>query len=233
MLPPEDQVNCVRTIPNSDGSFPPAPPGSYWKDIGEWNVSGYVYALESDYSGGLFETEVGAKITAKWDFLFKRDGVVMQGTGILQSRQVIHYDGGAYWVDKANNRVAWNPDRGRYEINGNGAPSDIEKVGNPEGVRFQFGYGGPGYRMTEYYHMAAPPEIPKGTKLYIPALKPYTPYGGIFKVVDRGGAITNHRLDLFVGEGKKPGYDWNYGKSDIRHNVRVYELKWGSKCDQP
>jgi RHS repeat-associated protein len=216
MLPVEDRVFCILEMGGIKGSFPPAPAGQNWADIGsDWVVSGYVYALESEYSGSSYETELGAKIKAKWDFLFSRDGVVMQGTGILRSGQVIHIDNfqDLYWADQDGNNTGV-----------------IDHVGNPEQARFALGYGGPGYRMREYYHVAAPRDIPKGTYLYIPAIEPYTPYGGVVKVVDRGGQITGHRLDLFVGEGKRPGYDWNVGRYDIRLNVQVYRLTWGSEC---
>ncbi len=46
--------------------------------------------------------------------------------------------------------------------------------------------------------LAAGPGLPIGTVVYIPALAG-NPNGGWFRVEDRGGAISNNRLDVFMG----------------------------------
>lgn len=74
--------------------------------------------------------------------------------------------------------------------------------------------GDPGYGLTysgarakQWHTVAAGPDIPLGTKLFIPVLAD-KPNGGIFTVEDRGGAITNAHLDLYVdslGEARSWG----------------------------
>lgn len=50
----------------------------------------------------------------------------------------------------------------------------------------------------EWYTLAAGPGLPVGTVVYIPALSS-KPNGGWFVVEDRGGAISNNKLDIFMG----------------------------------
>lgn len=49
-----------------------------------------------------------------------------------------------------------------------------------------------GTPVQEGVTIAAPPEIPLGTKLYIPALH------HTYLVTDRGGVIQGNRLDLYI-----------------------------------
>ena len=49
-----------------------------------------------------------------------------------------------------------------------------------------------GERTAEGRTIAAPPEIPFGTQIYVPELKK------TFTVTDRGGAIKGNRLDVFM-----------------------------------
>lgn len=53
-----------------------------------------------------------------------------------------------------------------------------------------------GAKATQYYTIAAPKNIPFGTKVYIPYFK-NAPNKGIFVVQDRGGAIDSNRMDVF------------------------------------
>ena len=55
-----------------------------------------------------------------------------------------------------------------------------------------------GARATEWYTVAAGSGYPIGTVIYIPALSG-TPNGGWFVVQDRGGAISNNRIDIYMG----------------------------------
>lgn len=55
-----------------------------------------------------------------------------------------------------------------------------------------------GARASSWYTVAAGKGYPIGTIIYIPALK-NKPNGGWFVVQDRGGAISNSKLDIFVG----------------------------------
>ena len=61
------------------------------------------------------------------------------------------------------------------------------------------GYGitASGAKATSWYTVAAGNGYPMGTVIYIPALK-NKPNGGWFVVQDRGGAITNNKLDIYM-----------------------------------
>ena len=54
-----------------------------------------------------------------------------------------------------------------------------------------------GQPVQEGVTIAAPPNIPLGTKLYIPELH------HTYTVTDRGGAIKGNRLDLYVADKKR------------------------------
>lgn len=55
-----------------------------------------------------------------------------------------------------------------------------------------------GTQAKPWYTLAAGPGYPIGTVIYIPALAG-SPNGGWFVVEDRGGAISNNRIDVFMG----------------------------------
>lgn len=61
------------------------------------------------------------------------------------------------------------------------------------------GYGvtSSGAKASSWYTVAAGKSYPVGTVIYIPALK-NKPNGGWFVVQDRGGAISNNRLDIYM-----------------------------------
>lgn len=61
------------------------------------------------------------------------------------------------------------------------------------------GYGitASGARVKSWYTVAAGKAYPMGTVIYIPALK-NKPNGGWFVVQDRGGAIKNNKLDIYM-----------------------------------
>ena len=61
------------------------------------------------------------------------------------------------------------------------------------------GYGvtASGAKATSWYTVAAGKSYPIGTVIYIPALK-NKPNGGWFVVQDRGGAISNNKLDIYM-----------------------------------
>lgn len=62
------------------------------------------------------------------------------------------------------------------------------------------GYGitASGKKVKEWYTVAAGKSYPLGTVIYIPALKD-KPNGGWFVVQDRGGAIKDNKLDIYMG----------------------------------
>ena len=51
----------------------------------------------------------------------------------------------------------------------------------------------------EWYTIAAPPDIPIGTKIYIPFFAD-KPNKGVFVVEDRGGGIKGNKLDVYFGD---------------------------------
>lgn len=55
-----------------------------------------------------------------------------------------------------------------------------------------------GARAKEWYTIAAGPGFPIGTVIYIPAFAD-KPNAGWFVVEDRGGAISNNKIDIFMG----------------------------------
>ncbi len=55
-----------------------------------------------------------------------------------------------------------------------------------------------GAKATSWYTLAAGSGYPMGTVIYIPSLK-NKPNGGWFVVQDRGGAISNNKLDVYLG----------------------------------
>lgn len=55
-----------------------------------------------------------------------------------------------------------------------------------------------GAKASAWYTVAAGKSYPIGTVIYIPALK-NKPNGGWFVVQDRGGAISNSRIDIYMG----------------------------------
>ena len=61
------------------------------------------------------------------------------------------------------------------------------------------GYGitASGAKVKEWYTVAAGKSYPMGTVIYIPALKD-KPHGGWFVVQDRGGAIKDNKLDIYM-----------------------------------
>ena len=60
-----------------------------------------------------------------------------------------------------------------------------------------YGRTASGARASSWYTVAAGPGLPMGTVIYIPYFASQ-PNGGWFVVEDRGGAITNSRLDIYM-----------------------------------
>lgn len=61
----------------------------------------------------------------------------------------------------------------------------------------EYGITASGKRVQEWHTIAAGPELKFGTKVYIPYFKD-KPNGGVFVVEDRGGAIKNGCLDVYM-----------------------------------
>ena len=61
-----------------------------------------------------------------------------------------------------------------------------------------YGITASGAKVKEWYTVAAGKSYPMGTVIYIPALKD-KPNGGWFIVQDRGGAIKDNKLDIYMG----------------------------------
>lgn len=65
----------------------------------------------------------------------------------------------------------------------------------------EYGITASGVKVQEWYTCAAGPELPFGTRVFIPAFKD-KPNGGIYTVEDRGKAITENCLDIFMPSNK-------------------------------
>ncbi len=65
----------------------------------------------------------------------------------------------------------------------------------------EYGITTSGEPVKEWYTVAAGPELPFGTKVYIPHFKD-KPNGGMFVVEDRGGAIKRNCIDVYMADGK-------------------------------
>ncbi|MBI3244284.1 MAG: hypothetical protein HYZ49_18550 [Chloroflexi bacterium] len=213
------EEDCEEGTDNS--SYIPNPFDDYdLQLLGEYTFSAYVYADEKSgyFSGSGTDIPGIPDMQAKEDFLFGRGGVVMQGTGLLDSGQYIHIDNPSqlYWADKENYRVDWR--NGNY-VREDGTVSDVDHVGNPGDAMFKLGLA---RNLTPYYSVAGPKELEKGTLIYAPALASHTPYDGVFEVQDRGGAIKGQRFDLFVGVGFANSTSWF--QIAERNNATVYQL---------
>lgn len=73
----------------------------------------------------------------------------------------------------------------------------LEECGKLDGITSS------GKHVTPHHTIAAPPEIPFGTKVYIPQLVDFwkkrgVSISGIFVVEDRGSAIKNNRIDIYI-----------------------------------
>jgi 3D (Asp-Asp-Asp) domain-containing protein len=65
----------------------------------------------------------------------------------------------------------------------------------------EYGETASGYMVQEWHTIAAGPELKFGTKVYIPYFRE-RPNGGIFTVEDRGSAIRNGCIDVFMPDGE-------------------------------
>lgn len=74
-----------------------------------------------------------------------------------------------------------------------------------------------GASATEWYTVAAGMGYPIGTVIYIPALA-NKPNGGWFVVQDRGGAISNNRIDIYMGSHSEA---INFGRKTLE--CYIYE----------
>lgn len=74
-----------------------------------------------------------------------------------------------------------------------------------------YGMTASGAYVTPWYTVAAGPSIPFGTRIYIPYFKDY-PNGGIFVVQDRGGAVGDGNLDIYM---ESTSDAWNFGRRDL------------------
>ena len=68
-----------------------------------------------------------------------------------------------------------------------------------------------GLKATQWHTVAAGNDYPFGTRIYIPEFKDM-PNGGWFVVEDRGGAVSNNRLDVFFNTHQEA---INYGVMEV------------------
>jgi 3D (Asp-Asp-Asp) domain-containing protein len=66
----------------------------------------------------------------------------------------------------------------------------------------EYGETASGYMVQEHYTVAAGPELPFGTKIYIPFFRD-RPNGGIFTVEDRGSGIKNGCIDIYMADSEE------------------------------
>jgi uncharacterized protein YabE (DUF348 family) len=97
-----------------------------------------------------------------------------------------------------------------------------ESTGKSPGDRY-YGITSSGRKVKPHHTIAAPPDIPIGTKVYIPELvKFWARYGvnidGIFTVEDRGGGIKGNKIDIYME-------DINMTNIWGRRSVTVYFIR--------
>lgn len=74
-----------------------------------------------------------------------------------------------------------------------------------------------GVKASTWYTVAAGSDYPIGTIIYIPALK-NKPNGGWFIVQDRGGAVSNSKIDIFVSNHSEA---LNFGRKNLECYIYV------------
>lgn len=74
-----------------------------------------------------------------------------------------------------------------------------------------YGMTASGAFVSPWYTVAAGPSIPFGTRVYIPYFKNY-PNGGVFVVQDRGGAVGDGNLDIYM---ESTSDAWTFGRQNL------------------
>ena len=146
------------------------------------------------------------EVQVPWRFLYGSEGILMQGTGILPDGTPIHvnsYEG------------VWQSTNGYTDYYAGTAT-------------FWYGWGGPGYELTSYIHGAVGPSF-RGGIFYVPDFATMINYpgGGYISGVDRGEAIKDYEMDLFVGVGYRAIINAGNGfglTNPIDHGVPVYQV---------
>jgi len=195
-----------------------APAASAATSLGTFQVTYYWFAAESGFVGQTI-TAPGIAGAYREDFLYSARGVPMEGTGTAISTAHIHYAGtnGGFWVNKAGRKTVpgvhgwsngapfWRDGGWRNAQGGvtyrradgswvNGAPPAGAKKLPYHDV---FGPGA-GTDVTEWLSIATDVRvIPRGTRVYVPALAG-SPAHGCFRADDTGGAIIGKHIDVFI-----------------------------------
>lgn len=94
----------------------------------------------------------------------------------------------------------------------------VESCGKPPGHP-EYGITASGKRVQKWHTIAAGPELTFGTQIYIPYFKDM-PNGGIFVVEDRGGAIKNGRLDVYIEDNAEC---FEFGRRELEVYILDYE----------
>ena len=157
---------------------------------------------------------------AKADFLFNRDGVGMQGSGIMtcEGKAVyIGYDRG-HWEDSSGRRVYITRQGWVYEDG-----SLVKELASIHLTNALFSMRAPSNKIPRF-SLAGPPDFSIGSILFSPKLSGLTPYNGLLRVEDRGGAFKRGelRFDMYQGIGNDAGLAWL--EISERSNVDVYLL---------
>ena len=194
--------------------------------LGEFTFSAYVFADETQFGGPRVNVNGVAGQQAREDFLFGSGGVIMQGTGVLEDGTLIHIANPHDMRWSRGGQVIVHTEGFGWHYAGTSERTGLAgaSIMNRDEAVFRLGAGRQG--LEPYYSVAAPSSIEMGTLLYSPDLQPYTPYGGVFEVQDRGGAITGRSMDLFVGQGFANSDAWLYTPptSTARVGAQVYQL---------
>lgn len=100
----------------------------------------------------------------------------------------------------------------------NEEPVSCEKhIGHP-----YYGVTASGNSVMEHKTIAAPRSIPFGTIVFIPSRSHYT-NRGFYRVEDRGGAIKEGRIDIYIKSTKEC---LRWGRRRIEVHIAPKHIKW-------
>jgi len=85
----------------------------------------------------------------------------------------------------------------------------------------EYGITASGERVREWYTVAAGPELPFGTQVYIPYFAD-KPNKGIFTVQDRGSAVKNGCIDVYIADNATC---WEFGRQRLEVWVMEGEVE--------
>ena len=204
----------------------------YLVPVGSWHATTYISSLEADSSnmpsnysrrGDIVRAKIrnlggsSDQIDLSFRFLYGAEGLIMAGNGITNNGQWIY-------VDESSAQGTWQYTTCSYSNGSSGLCLDYF-----EGtVSFYWGYGRTGANQVPFKTAAVGSSFLGGT-YYIPALAGMNDYpgGGFISGNDRGGAIQNGDIDIYVGIGLSSAYSafLRYGLSTSNDTpIQVYRI---------